>query len=317
MLIIEEIKKSFLDERRQRRSNNMIAMQLALASAPETKRLLAEKNGLWVQCVKGQISEKECLKRASRIEGKIDGALASSGFATGLFSYKPLCGKCTDTGYANHKMCSCLSQYIIAQLNLSNTKMNTENFSTFDPTIFSDEPNEKGESCRSAMEANRQRMLEYCRSFRTQRENFLFIGPVGSGKTFMSNSVAYDLASYGRSVICVTANRLVTAFDDRQHGKGSIEETDIINNCELLVIDDLGSEQISDYTGNLIFNVVNDRLIEMKDMIISTNLVLRELNERYSQRLVSRLTGNFHGVKFPSRDMRARIRKQNQALPTQ
>lgn len=223
------------------------------------------------------------------------------------------CNKCQDTGYLNNgKKCSCFKQELINRAygmsNLENV-LKKENFSNFDINIFSDKNMEEEE--KSPRE-NMMNILNISEGFvinfeKENRENLLFYGQTGLGKTFMANCIAKSLLDKGYIVIYQTAFKIMDIISNHKfnrYNSSGEDEYNLLFTADLLIIDDLGTEFTNSFTNTEIFNIVNTRLLEGKKMIISTNLSPKEFADTYTDRTFSRIFSNFIPLKFYGDDLR-------------
>lgn len=224
------------------------------------------------------------------------------------------CNKCNDTGYlSTGEKCSCFKQSLINKAydmsNLQNV-LQKENFSNFDINIFSESKVEYED--RSPRE-NMMNILNISEGFvinfeKDNRENLLFYGQTGLGKTFMANCIAKSLLDKGYIVIYQTAFKIMDIISNhkfnRNNNSRSEDEYSLLFSADLLIIDDLGTEFTNSFTNTEIFNIVNTRLLEGKKMIISTNLSPKEFADTYTDRTFSRIFSNFVPLKFYGDDLR-------------
>jgi len=224
------------------------------------------------------------------------------------------CKKCNDTGYYDDgKKCSCLNKQIISSLySMSNMEymLGRENFDTFDINVFGNEPykNEKL-TPRQNMYYILEISEDFCSNFHDSNMNLLLYGSTGLGKTFMCNCIASALISREISVLYQTSFSLFEIVENHKFNKQNESEENLINynmifECELLIIDDLGTEVSNSFTNAELFNIINERLINNKRIIISTNLSLEQLRDTYSDRITSRIFNNFVPLKFYGDDLR-------------
>jgi DNA replication protein DnaC len=224
------------------------------------------------------------------------------------------CKKCRDTGYTpDGKRCTCFNRQIINYLfQMSNmvNMLEKENFNTFDINIFS---NEQYKNEKLTPRQNMYYILEisedFCNNFHTSNMNLLFYGGTGLGKTFMCNCIANELLSKEVSVLYQTAFSLFEIIENHKFNKLNESEENRINynmifECDLLIIDDLGTEVGNSFTNAELFNIINERMINEKKTIISTNLSLEQLRDTYSDRITSRVLNNFIPLKFYGKDLR-------------
>ena len=131
----------------------------------------------------------------------------------------------------------------------------------------------------------------------------MFYGNSGTGKTFLSWCIAKELLDRGYLVIYKTSAEIMSDLRNIVIENNSILK-DLLINCDLLIIDDLGAEQVTDFTNTELFNLINTKLLKNKKMLISTNLTLHQISKLYSDRLYSRLAGNFRNFTFYGDDLR-------------
>lgn len=227
------------------------------------------------------------------------------------------CSDCKDTGYINGKKCHCFKQEIIntvyAQSNIKNI-LERENFSTFSYEYYSDNvvnPTTK----LSALDTVKQAVDE-CRhfidDFEHKPKNLFFYGDTGVGKTFLSNCVAKELLEQGKSVIYFTAFQLFDILSKGVFEKDAdaIAAHQNIFDCDLLIIDDLGTEFANSFTTSQLFLCVNERILRQKSTIISTNLNMNQMMDMYSERTFSRITSNYTIIKLFGDDIRIKKRQK-------
>ncbi len=154
----------------------------------------------------------------------------------------------------------------------------------------------------------------FIKNFDSDYHNLFFYGTVGTGKSFLSGCVAKELMDQGHSVIYFGATGLFdllssTSFDTKNREERQNTYADLYQ-CDLLIIDDLGTELTNQFTASQLFSLLNERNIGRKATIISTNLSLRELQDRYSDRIFSRITSNFEVCKLTGADIRMYQKRQ-------
>lgn len=223
------------------------------------------------------------------------------------------CNKCNDTGYIGTEHCSCLNQSLInvayEQSNLKHI-LDYENFDTFDFNYYSEEVDKKfGRSPRKNMENLYQVSVHFAHDFDRSFKNILFYGDTGLGKTFLCNCIAKDLLDQGKTVLYLPAVQLFQLFETARFHREDMEEfsKEMLNTLltvELLIIDDLGTEFITSFTGPELFNAINTRVLNQKPTIISTNLSLEEIKQQYSDRIVSRILGSYEILPVFGEDIR-------------
>ncbi len=221
------------------------------------------------------------------------------------------CKKCNDTGYCEDgKRCECfekeITNYYFNKSKMGNMLKDSE-FKNFSLKYYSDEKNSEGQSPKSIVEQALQCSKFFVENFNDIDFNLFFYGSTGLGKTFLSSIIAAELMRKGKSVCYVRANKLFSIFDDYKFHDYSLKsEIDEFSECDLLVIDDLGSE-FQSKTGIAFFaDLINDRICAEKKIIINTNLDIGQFSKVYTVRLTSRIYENFKIFKFSGKDIRIR-----------
>lgn len=229
------------------------------------------------------------------------------------------CPECKDRGYIRGQMCSCLRElYRQEQIKeLSGLlKLGQETFDNFELDWYDDTPDRAtGISPRSAMEFVYETCVEYARKFGKNSYNLLMRGGTGLGKTFLSTCIAKVVSERGFSVVYDTASSVFGKLEEEKFSKSSnIQEIQSevrrYMSCDLLIIDDLGTEMTTSFVTSALYNLINTRLMTGKKTIISTNLTETELKARYSQQIVSRLEGEYQVLPFYGRDIRMLKKEQ-------
>ncbi|NDL66731.1 ATP-binding protein [Anaerotalea alkaliphila] len=222
------------------------------------------------------------------------------------------CKLCKDTGYVGNERCRCLKQAIIhVAYEQSNLKaiLEEENFDTFSLDYYDTQVlPEIGVSPRSNMLSVLDRCLEFVENFSHTFANLILYGQSGLGKTFLCNAIAKALLDEGYTVIYLSAFQLFRIFenyrfhnDNQEYG---YEEIQALYDCDLLIIDDLGTEVNNSFTSSELFNCLNTRLLHKKHTVVSTNLGSSEWSVQYSERIVSRIFGYYTPLKFFGTDIR-------------
>lgn len=292
------------------------------AKLPRLKEIDDEMVSLGIKITKAVLSNSENREKLledlhkRQTDLKIEKAeiLTANKYPKDYLQMKYNCKKCKDTGYIGTERCSCLMQRLIAyqykQFKLSH-RIAQENFDNFNINYYSDEPIDGGESPRENMKHILNECIQYTKYFDRHNKNLLFVGRPGLGKTFLCNSIAKDLLDMGKSVIYQTAPDLIELvrkymfdFDSEELGDEALKD---IYECDLLIIDDLGTELTTQFSGLAIYNILNRRLTNNKKIIISTNLSVNEILNTYSERISSRIFGNFYLYKFYGEDIRLKL----------
>ena len=227
------------------------------------------------------------------------------------------CPDCKDTGYIGSEKCHCFKQAIIdAVYSQSNMRqiLQRENFKTFSYSYYSDQiiNPATGLSSLATMKKAVETCTDFIKNFEEKPKNLFLYGDTGVGKTFLSNCVAKELLDRGYSVVYLTAFQMFDILSRRVFDRDAdaIDANRNIFDCDLLIIDDLGTELANSFTTSQLFLCVNERILRQKSTIISTNLGLNQILDTYSERTFSRLTSNYSMIKLFGDDIRLKKRLQ-------
>ncbi len=240
--------------------------------------------------------------------------LTANNYSKDYLNPKYQCRLCKDTGLAGDKKCRCYIQkeinHLYAQSNLGEL-LEKENFKKFKWDYYSDEMINGNISPRKNMKLIYDKCISYVKNFEDHNINMLFIGKPGLGKTFLCSSIARELMDKGRSVIYKTASDLIDIvrkykFDFEKEAAGE-QHLDEIYGCDLLIIDDLGTELSTQFSNLVLYSILNKRIQGSKKMIISTNLDIDEFTKIYSDRITSRIFGCFDTLEFLGEDIRLKM----------
>lgn len=263
-------------------------------SVAQGKRLLAgDENAL-----------DELKKELALISSEKSRLLAAHGYPPDYLEPVYTCPDCRDTGYIDGRKCHCFRQQMICLLyEQSNIRelLKTENFDALSYDFY------EGEDLthfKNAVITCRN----FIKNFNSDYHNLFFYGTVGTGKSFLSSCVAKELIESGHCVIYFSAAGLFDTLSKLAFGAGNKEElsgfySDIYN-CDLVIIDDLGTELTNAFVSSQLFSCLNERHIRKRATLISTNLSLPELRDRYSDRIFSRITSNYEVCKLTGPDIR-------------
>lgn len=235
--------------------------------------------------------------------------LAMENFEEGYLDDSPICDKCGGSGYIGSNMCECLRELCRQEQKkeVSILSGSRDTFNQFRLDYYPDRVDPKyGASPRTIMERNLKVCRTYGLTFTKDAGNLLFVGGTGLGKTFLSACIARAVADRGCSVVYESAGHLFSKLEQAKFSpsEDTRRETARFNDCDLLILDDLGTEMPSQFTTAALYTLLNDRILENKPMVISTNLTIEELGRRYSPQIASRLNGNFLLLPFVGEDIR-------------
>ena len=156
---------------------------------------------------------------------------------------------------------------------------------------------------------------DYAVSFSLQSESLLMLGGTGLGKTHLSLAIARAVIDQGFDVFYIPVQNLVTRLEHERFSRSGTEELgdslSFVLDADLLILDDLGAEFPTQFTSSVIYNIINSRMIEKKPTIINSNLDMKTIESRYSERTVSRLIGGYKILPFSGTDIRVLKKQQN------
>ena len=232
----------------------------------------------------------------------------------------PACVFCRDTGYRNGTMCRCLRKYYAKEQQKELSRMldlGSQSFDTFSLEWYSDrtEPGNP-RSARSHME---ERVYNHCAEFahrfgKKGMENLLLFGAPGLGKTHLSAAIAREVSEEGWSVVYDTAAHVFQCFEEQKFSREGDDlassDVDRILTCDLLILDDLGTEMTTAFVQSALYQIVNTRLLEKRSTIISTNLTPERIAQRYSPQIASRIEGEYHLLPFVGEDIRKQKKRR-------
>ena len=253
------------------------------------------------------LKEELALLRASKKK-----LLTSAGYPENYLEPVYECPDCKDTGYIGNVKCRCFKRAITKLLyEQSNLKgiLESENFDTFCLDYYSDRQVDPktGKTSRAIMEHAYQTCKNFVQNFGHTSDNIFLYGDVGVGKTFLSHCIAKELMDSAYSVIYFTAAGLFDILAENTFGKRQDKDSDVfehIYDCDLLIIDDLGTELPNSFTVSQLFICLNERILRQKSTIISTNLALEDIKSIYSERTFSRISSNYTILRITGDDIR-------------
>lgn len=242
--------------------------------------------------------------------------LAEYGYQPDYLKTKYSCQKCKDTGFVEGKMCDCLSTLVnekykklaIEKVN-KNCRIKLHDFSEFDLKYYSKLEDDNGVIPYKRMESLELFCEGYCDKFSINSQSLFFLGKTGIGKTFISSMIAKSLIEKGFYVAFDSVGNFLTEIENEHFGRTSGDTKTILLNADLLILDDLGSEFSSSFNDSTLYSIIDSRINSDMPTIISTNLSLSELEAKYDQRIISRLTGLFTPIRFFGTDIRQIKRK--------
>ncbi len=236
--------------------------------------------------------------------------LVENGYYPEYLNIHYRCKHCKDTGYIVTEKCRCYNQKLV-QIYYKNSEIEEatkfNNFNTFNIEYYSSSRvGDERYSPRRNMTGILDKIThEYIPNFNRIDDNILFYGNSGTGKTFLTHCIAKELLDAGYLVVYKTSDELIRNLKEiRFENNQNLE--DLLVNCDLLIIDDLGAEQVTEFSVTELFTLLNKKILKKKKMIISTNLNLSDLTKTYAERITSRLFGNFTLFKVYGDDIRVK-----------
>ena len=225
------------------------------------------------------------------------------------------CPKCGDTGFIDGKMCSCFKEILrkmaYEELNRT-TPLELCSFQSFSLDFYPEKATNSSLSPRHMMENVKKHCWDYANSFTLQSPNQLFQGGVGLGKTHLSLAVAARVISKGYGVIYGSAQNFFNTIESEHFGRGDDKQytLNLLKGCDLLILDDIGTEFITQFTMATLHDIINTRILTRRPTIISTNLSIDGLKSKYDERISSRISGNYTRVQFVGSDIRIEVKKK-------
>lgn len=246
-----------------------------------------------------------------RIQAARRDLLARYGYPADYCSPRYECPKCRDSGYVGIRMCICMRRKLTEAGMMSSglgSLMKTQSFENFSLDYYKNDP-----AAFARMQDNLQKIRVYATNFGGPEwgkiaHNMLFFGGTGLGKTHLSTSIARVVIEHGHDVFYNSAVGMLADFETQRFGNsavlGDADNTSRYTTCDLLILDDLGTELVNQFTLSVLYTVINTRMNLAKATIISTNLTAAELRKTYSDRITSRLFGEFNPIPFVGTDVR-------------
>ena len=313
-------------EQKQFKSHDILTRryQKVYEKLPEFKELDGSIAALSVQYGKRLLNGEEqdicSLKEELEIlRSSKESLLLGAGFPKDYLEPVYECPDCRDTGYIDGKKCHCFKKAVTDLLyEQSNLKeiLSEENFDTFQLDYYSENyfDSKTGRSSRSLTEDALQACRRFTDTFGTEFHNLFLYGDVGIGKTFLSNCIAKELMDREFSVLYFSAPKFFHILAQNTFDKNDIDAHNMfeyIFSCDLLIIDDLGTEYTNSFIASQLFTCINERLIDKRSTIISTNLSLEALADLYTERAFSRITSNYTLLKLVGDDIRIKKKLKN------
>ena len=218
------------------------------------------------------------------------------------------CQKCKDTGYINGKLCSCIKEKakeLAINALSSDMPIKDSRFDNFNLNYYQNSDTQDGANPQKRMTAILKLCREYADNFNPKSsKNLLFMGDSGLGKTHLTLAMVSEIIKQGYSVIYGSAYNLFSMVENEHFSSTKGDSYEKMLECDLLVIDDLGTEFATAFTQSVLYGLVNSRILSGRPTIINTNLTMADIEKRYSPRISSRFIGNYTAKKFIGADIR-------------
>jgi len=317
--ILARAKDALQEKRRMRDELASLHLKRVYSAAPRVQELDAEIRETMTELFAAALTPgsesliEDIHLRNIELQAKRKSELRRAGFPEGYLDDSYMCRKCRDTGYEGSSICSCLLElYKAEQRNSLSSlfRLGGETFDNFDLSFYDDNPAaDTGVSPRRSMDIIYETCVEYARKFGEKSMNLFFNGAPGLGKTFLSACIARVVADNGFSVVYDTASSVFSKFEDARFLRTddvdeARSEVKRCLECDLLIIDDLGTEMTTSFTISALYDLINTRLMSGKKTIVSSNLSPAELHRRYSEQIMSRLEGEYQVLTFRGDDIR-------------
>lgn len=256
-----------------------------------------------------QADIEQLKKQSLALQEEKKAILKKNGYDENALAVQYTCPICKDTGFVNSRRCKCHNEILkdIERKNLAKiAPIDDCTFENFNINYYPDEIMNNAVSPRLKAEKIRDNCRRYATNFSRGSSNLMFMGGTGLGKTHLSLAIANVVINRGYSVVYGTAQNILNDLQNENFGRtDNLRYTErMVLNCDLLIIDDLGTEFKNSYTVACLYNIINSRLSSKHPTIISTNFTFEELEEKYDQRVTSRITGEYKPLILVGNDIR-------------
>ncbi len=317
---LRELKEQLSRERAEREQNAVNEKNRIYALYPEIEEvdkeisLTALKTAYKITETGRTVEDvaSEMVNTLNNLKAKKKEYLRKYGISEDYAKPKYACEECSDTGFSDGKMCICLkkkiAEYVYSKSTISLLNKD-DTFDKFNLAYYSSDVNpEIGVSPRMAANAAYIACRNFCDNFEGEKKSLYIYGPTGVGKTFVTSCITNYLIEKGIAVLYHSAYRLFSFVDDYKFNRVPRDnykaDYDLIYDADLLIIDDLGTEFINSNSQAVLFDILNTRYQTGKKTVISTNLSLAEIDGVYSERISSRIAGNYITLNLFGEDIR-------------
>lgn len=324
--IYKEVLKDFEQKRFKGANERDIRRQQIYELIPEVRTIDSELTRTGVNLArialqgKGNDALQQLRATNEQLQQRKQNLIVELGFPANYIDDIAECKKCQDTGFINNTRCTCLRQALITKYyNMSTIGdiISKENFDTFDISYYSDTFNPNyNTSPRQRIALIQNACFQFIKNFDSGAgiNNIMLTGQAGRGKTFLCNCIAKDVLDANHTVLYVTAPNLFKKVEEFRFNRDEVTDDyymDFLLEVDLLIIDDLGTEFSSTVTRSELFNIINSRILSEKRTVISTNLSLSDIADSYSDRIASRIIGNYTSFEVIGDDIRLLKKHKN------
>ena len=321
--VLRRAAKRLEERRRQRQERQERRQREIYAQLPRVAEIDRELRGTICQIIAASLRDgrdpapsiKVIRDRNLDLQAEKARLLAEHGFPPDALDDRPDCPRCGDTGWVGAAMCSCLKELCAQEQIRELSKLldlGEQSFDTFSLDLYSPLPWPGEElSPRENMEFILEVCSNYARKFgKFYFRNLFLTGAPGLGKTFLSACIARTVSEQGFSVVYDTAVNVFARFEeqkfarDREEAGEARDDTRRYLGCDLLILDDLGSEMTTPFVQSALYTLINSRLASDRRTVISSNLSMDQVRQRYTPQIASRLEGEYRVLPFYGEDIR-------------
>lgn len=314
--VVRSARKRLAQAKADRESENREHLARAYATVPRLRQIDLELRRTMVQAAQAVFAEG-CDVQAAMARAREEnlalqrerGELIAANFEEGFLDESPICDRCAGSGYVGGEMCECLAELCRQEQKkqLQVLGVGRESFEGFRLDYYPDRTDPTtGLSIRAIMERTLRTCRRYAVGFSQKSGNLLLSGDTGLGKTYLSACIARTVTDSGYSVAYESAPRLFSALERAKfnNDEAARQNSEQYGACDLLILDDLGTEMPGQFVNASLYALINDRILAGKPTVISTNLTSDEITKRYPPQIASRLRGSFQRVAFVGDDIR-------------
>lgn len=312
---IYDAAEQILSERRSRAEREAEERRAAFyRRCPAAKQVESELASTAISVARAVLKGGNARERLDRLresnqalQDRLRELLESAGYPGDDLEPRYSCPLCGDKGYIDGKMCVCMKKLLREESYRRLNELTPLSLSTFESFLlgyYPDSAEDGKKSPRSVMEAVLNNCKNYANTFSLSSPSLILQGGTGLGKTHLSLAIANTVIQRGFGVVYGSVSNIVGRLEREHFGREEGDSSRSLLECDLLILDDLGTEFRTAFSSAEVYNLVNTRLMAQHPTIVSTNLSIQELQERYTERFASRIMGNYVRVSFCGRDNR-------------